>query len=411
MNKLKTYWVWLLSGSAILLLTFSTFLYNSDKYTWADWTGFGEDKNISQEETLQNGKLTVTKRITQFQSSKTLWDWLGLAGVIAIPIVLYQFQQQQQKRSEEQANTEKEIAAINLREEALRDYIDKMAELLIDKELKILLKQLSNGTITRDDPKLDAVLDIARARTLSILRRLEGDGNRKGSVVHFLVDAELIEGLDLLKDANLKEAYLYKVNLFRANLFNTNLSGANLSEAKLFGSNLTGSDLSEANLSGANLSGVKLTKANLSGSDLFESDLSGSNLVGSDLSEAKLYKSNLSGSNLSGASLSFANLSSANLSGADLSRAMLIGADLSNANLVGANLPRANLVGANFSEANLSEANLSEVWLLDNNLSGAILKGVKGLSPEKFKATRTKNREQAIYDPDFREKLGLPPEK
>ncbi|MBD1804088.1 hypothetical protein H6F98_01180 [Microcoleus sp. FACHB-SPT15] len=142
MNRLKDHWTWLLSGSVTLFLAFAIFLYLSPNWYWADWTGFGEDTSKTVEETLQNGKLTVTKRITHFQSGKTLWDWLGLAGVIAIPVVLFQFQQQQQKKTEEQAEVEKEIAATNLREEALRDYIDKIAELLIDKNLKVLLKKI-----------------------------------------------------------------------------------------------------------------------------------------------------------------------------------------------------------------------------------------------------------------------------
>jgi len=185
MNKLKTYWFWLLSGSAILLLAFAIFLYKSDKYTWADWTGFGEDITKSEEKTFQNGKLTITKNTTQYQSGKTLWDWLGLAGVIAIPIILYQFQHQQQKRSEEQAEVEKkqaqeradlerEIAATNLREEALQNYLDRMAGLLIDKELKKLLTQSSRpgrmpGIVSENDPKIDAILDIARAITPEML--------------------------------------------------------------------------------------------------------------------------------------------------------------------------------------------------------------------------------------------------
>ncbi|HEY9829494.1 MAG TPA: pentapeptide repeat-containing protein [Stenomitos sp.] len=259
-----------------LLLAFAIFLYTSTKWQWADWTGFGEDSTISQEETLQDGKLTVTKRITQVQSGKTLWDWLGLAGVIAIPVVLFQFQQQQQKKSEEnseaekrqaaeRAKVEKEIAATNLREEALQNYIDKIAELLIDKDLKLLLKHLSDGSITKDEPELDAALDVARARTLSILRRLDGDGERKSSVVRFLIDAELIQGLELLKEANLSKANLSGVNfsradLSRANLFKANLFKANFSEAKLFKANF-----SEANLSEANFGSAGLTEANLKG--------------------------------------------------------------------------------------------------------------------------------------------------
>ncbi len=368
MARLKTHWRDLVLGLATFSLSLSIFLYISDNWRWADWTGFGEDSSISQEETLQNGKLTVTKRITHFQSGKTLWDWLGLAGVIAIPVVLFQFQQQQQKKSEEQAGVEKEIADTNLREEALRDYIDKIAELLIDKKLKVLLKQLFEKAIPKDDPKLDAAVDVARARTLSILRRLDADGERKNSVVRFLIDAELIQGLDLLKDAN-----LIRANLSDAYLFEANLSGANLSDAYLFEANLSGANLSGANLSGANLSG-----ANLSGA-------------------------NLSGANLSGANLLGANLSGANFSGANLSKAHLDLANLSEANLLEASLP-----GANLSGANLFRANLSGAYLEGANLSKAHLEGAKGLTPMQIKSTE--NWGQAIYDSDFRNQLGLPPE-
>jgi hypothetical protein len=290
--------------------------YDSKGLFWADWTGFGTDTNKTVEKTFQNGKLTGFKEITHFQSAKTLWDWLGLAGVIAIPIVLFQFQQEQQKKSDENAQAEKrqaeeraevekeraklekEIADTNLREEALQSYIDKMAELLIDKELKVLLTLSSIGATTRDKVKLDAALDVGRARTLSILRRLDGDGERKSSVVRFLIDAELIQGLELLKEANLSQA---------------NLSGVNFSQA--------------------------------------------------DLARANLFK----------------------------------------ANLFKANFSEANLFKANFSEANLSEANFGSAGLLEANF-----KGVKNLTPEQIK--KAKNWEQARYDSDFRNQLGLPPE-
>ncbi|HEY9294902.1 MAG TPA: pentapeptide repeat-containing protein [Phormidium sp.] len=273
---LKTPWNLLVLSAITFLLIFAIFLYLSPKWQWADWTGFGEDLTISQEETLQNGKLTVTKRITQFQSGKTLWDWLGLAGVIAIPVVLFQFQQQQQKKSEEQAEVEKEIAATILREEALQKYIDKIAELLIDKKLKLLLKDLSDETITKDNPKLDALLDVARARTSSILRRLDGDKERKVSVFLFLVEAELIKDLDLLK---------------RANLSGINLSGANFS----------GADISRINLSEANV-----VLAHFNGADLSGANLSGANLVAASFSEAQLFGANFDGANLDGADLKFA---------------------------------------------------------------------------------------------------------
>ncbi|MDJ0675141.1 MAG: pentapeptide repeat-containing protein [Calothrix sp. MO_167.B42] len=107
------------------------------------------------------------------------------------------------------------------------------------------------------------------------------------------------------------------------------------------------------------------------------------------------------GSFLSGADLSGTYLSDAYLSGADLSDAYLSGADLSGAylreaNLSGADLSRANLSGTDLSRANLSRANLSRA-----NLSRA-----KNLTPEQIKSG--KNWEKAIYDPEFRQQLGLP---
>ncbi len=327
MNRFKSSITRLLSVLIVVLLAVSMLRYDSKGLFWADWTGFGTDTSKTVEKTFQNGKLTGFKEITHFQPAKTLWDWLGLAGVIAIPIVLFQFQQQQQKKSDENAQAEKrqaeeraevekkqaeeraevekeraklekEIADTNLREEALQSYIDKMAELLIDKELKVLLTLSSIGPTTRDKAKLDAALDVGRARTLSILRRLDGDGERKSSVVRFLIDAELIQGLELLKEANLSQA---------------NLSGVNFSQA--------------------------------------------------DLARANLFK----------------------------------------ASLFRANFSEANLFKVNFSEANLSEANFGSAGLLEANF-----KGVKNLTPEQIK--KAKNWEQAIYDSDFRNQLGLPPE-
>jgi hypothetical protein len=324
--------------------------FKGKELSWADWTGFGKDENKTVENTLQkDGKPIPTKEIIREESGKTLWDWLGLAGVIAIPIVLFQFQQQQQKKSdenaqaekrqaEERAKLEKEIADTNLREEALQDYIDKIAELLIDKKLKVLLKLLSQGAISKDDPELDAALDVARARTLSILRRLDKDVERKASVVRFLIDADLIQGLDLLKDADLK--------------------------------------------------GVHLSKANLAGADL----------SGTLLGGAKLLKANLSEANLSSAKLQNAILIGANLEGANLSKAFLL-----NAQLLGVNLKRTNLWRASFVKANLCN-----VELQDANISQTNLQSVKNLTLDQLKNVR--NLEEAIYDPDFRNLLGLSPQ-
>jgi len=63
---------------------------------WPKWLGFvgiGPDSNKSEsvERTIQNGKVISEKRTTteQEQSSKTVWDWAGLLGTVAIPIFIY----------------------------------------------------------------------------------------------------------------------------------------------------------------------------------------------------------------------------------------------------------------------------------------------------------------------------------
>ena len=179
---------------------------------------------------------------------------------------------------------------------------------------------------------------------------------------------------------------LIDANLSRANLSNAYLSGAYLSGAYLSNANLSRADLSRANLSGANLSGANLSNANLSRANLINANLSGANLINANLSCIDFSRANLSGANLSDAYLSGANLSNANLSRANLSRA---------------NLGHTNLSRANFSGADLSRANLSHT-----NLNGADLSRAKNLAPEQVKTARY--WEQAIYDTQFRQQLGLP---
>jgi Pentapeptide repeats (8 copies) len=247
-----------------------------------EWSGFGEDSNKSEstEETVKDGKVIGTKitKTKHFQSPKTLWDWLGLGGKIAIPVMIYVFQTGEQRRAAERADAEKEAAAeradaekeaaaerakvereiadANLREEALQAYIDRMAEILIDKDRRLeLLPDKDNNRDTNID---NPVRDVVRVRTTTILRRLESDKERQGHVLDFLRDAELLPFI------------LSGANLSRANLSDANLSRANLRDANLRDANLSSANLSSASLSGAYLRGANLWYPDLSGADLGE---------------------------------------------------------------------------------------------------------------------------------------------
>jgi uncharacterized protein YjbI with pentapeptide repeats len=305
-------------------------------FEW-DWTGFTE----------QNG------------STKTFWDWLQLLGILAIPVAIgmgaWVFTTKLvQAREAEHTD--------NQREAALQEYINKMLELLVVNDLRH----------SSDD---DEVREIARVRTVTVLRKL--DPVRKASVLQFLQETDLVN-----KDKRIVE--LVGVDLGGARLSGVNLNGARLSEANLSGANLNGANLSGANLNGANLRGTYLNDADLSGADLSEADLNEANLGWAILSGPARSRIFLGPSNLSGANLRGAILSEANLRGANLREANLSGADLRGANPSGANFSGANLSDIDLSTVNLSDANLSNAKLSRADLRGTNLRGAKGVTDEQL---------------------------
>ena len=276
-------------------------------------------------------------------SKRTLWDWMSLLivpVVLAIVGVAFNIAITRNTRN---------IAIDNQQENLLQSYLDRMAELLIDKHLQ-------------DSPEPVELRSIARARTLSVLAKL--DPKRKARLLQFLYEAKLI-GKDKriidLREADLSRADLRNIDLSEANLTEVDLRNALLRKSILRDVVLSGSDLSEADLSGAKLEGadlsrVRLVKTKLRKAKLPEFNLSGANLLDTDLSEA-----DLSGANLSGAIANFWDIDdrapeygiSVNLRKAKLNRA-----DLSRAYLWGADLQEADLSGADFSEATLTHAKL-----------------------------------------------------
>ncbi len=318
-------------------------------------------------------------------SDKTLWNWLQLLGVLAIPIVLVlgtlwfgALQSQMSEAliknqhdtalaiSQQQRDTEQAIAEDQQREATLNTYFDRMSELLLDKNL--------------NDPKAGAGLRVlARARTLIALRSL--DPFRKGVLVQFLNESGLIKNDNTeidLTGADLSNANRSGANLFGADLSNATLTHAFLFEATLTDTNLSNATLVDANLSDAMLIATDLTGANLSGAILDEANLSHAFLNGAFLIFTSLHDTMLTDTRLIKAVLPFANLSSAILTHADLSNTDLFGADLSSAmlndaNLNGAILTDTNLTGANLTDALLRGAHILNEQLTDvRSLKGAI---------------------------------------
>lgn len=142
----------------------------------------------------------------------TLWNWLDL---LIIPVVLaiggYMF-----TLSENRAT--RAVAQRRAEEEALQAYLDQMGQLLLDKDQPL-----------RQSEKDSEARTLARARTLTVLTRL--DGESKVSVVQFLYEAGLIVADRQVLDLSLAD--LRRVDLSGADLSFANLTDANVYQGQL----------------------------------------------------------------------------------------------------------------------------------------------------------------------------------
>lgn len=196
-------WTLLLTGG---LAAFLVVLIGGYVFNWK-WTGFADN---------------------------TLWNWWQLLiWPVTIAIVGLVFNRKQSETSltvsEREHQTDLRIAEVRQQEEALQTYLDHMAELLLEKQL-------------RNSPPGSDVQEVARAHTLTALRRVGKD--RKCLLLQFLHESHLVEAEKPI------------VDLRGADLSYANLQGADLREADLSSVNLVGANLSGANLSGARLSGA-----------------------------------------------------------------------------------------------------------------------------------------------------------
>lgn len=319
-----------------------------------EWTGFGPPSLDAQGHELPH--------------AKTLWDWLQL---LLVPMVLAvggylltrsenRYALKLQERREEEG---RKLEEQRVQDAALQAYLDQMTQLLLHEKLRT-----SEGD--------DEVRSVARARTLTVLRVL--DGARKATVVQFLYEADLIGRRTLSDNKIYAVVSLSGADLTRSSLGRARLRGVNLEEADLREADLDGADLFKAELNGANLTGARLRGANLEEAALGQADLREADLDRAYLHRAHLWEVDLDGANLHGVDLGGANLQGARLLHAHLPHAHLGGANLEEADLRGVNLREtrmhgAKLTGAKLTGAYLREANLEEADLHGVNLGGATI--------------------------------------
>ena len=161
-----------------------------------------------------------------------------------------------------------------------------MTDLLLDKKL-------------RTKPSKD-VRAIARARTLSLLQKLKGDGLSKGALIPFLYEANLILGSRSVLSLN--GADLSEVDLRNAILPSINLEGSSIMRGQFQGTHLECANLISSYLDNAKLSGALLTGTKLNKAYLLKTDFSGADLRNSIFKDAVVLEDQLkSVSSLSGA--------------------------------------------------------------------------------------------------------------
>jgi uncharacterized protein YjbI with pentapeptide repeats len=220
----------------------------------------------------------------------TVRNWLEL---LIVPLVLVGigllFEMQQANRQLATEQQQQALAEQRAQDEALQAYLSQMSSLLLEKDLRVADKDSEVSTL-------------ARARTVTVLQRLDADRNQ--NVIRFLSEARLTgSAIGLLVESDLQGAHLEGTDLS-----GVDLSGADLTDADLSGTNLSDSILSGAELNNADLSDAYMSGANLSGAFLRYADLSGALFNNANLSDAEL-----SGANLRGALLRYANLREAQL--------------------------------------------------------------------------------------------------
>lgn len=218
---------------------------------------------------------------------KKLWDWAQLLVVpIAVAWIANSFQETAKQR-------DLQIADDRAKQETLNRYFDQISALLFERKLR--------SAQPGDEARI-----VARARTLSALREL--DGKRKGQLIRFLSEARLIKRIPVTSvKGRLNQdriQFLSTVDLTSADLSQAEISRANLWEANLAGVNLRGADIRNASLGYANLQ-ADLTGANLSGSDLEKANLVGARLNGANLIGIYMKETNFYSADLRGATLGF----------------------------------------------------------------------------------------------------------
>lgn len=290
-------------------------LQEISSYTISNQTSIISPISSAQPEKSISEKKTVEDRVVA---------WIQAVGPILVSVVLGILTYQQAQTAEANRLSEVSIAKSNQQHEIMSSYLEQMTKLLLEENL-------------RNSKAEDEIRTVARSITLNAARQL--DSSRKGQLLKFLYEADLIGGCEpgsapfqtgkcnAISILNLNEAKLEETRFDRpVPLPGINLENVVLSKAELPKIDLTKAIMNNAVLTGTTLDGAYLTDAKLRSAKLDNADLEQANLF-----RANLIHSVLTRANLTGASLEKADLRCAELQGAILTNAKLAEAKFKNA--------------------------------------------------------------------------------
>lgn len=248
----------------IILLAFSAIYvgYNAFfPYDSPEWMGFAphdETKNGPQ--------------------PKLLWDWLDLLIVpISLGLIGWIY-----KEYEKSKDSKKEYE--NKQNEILDSYFRVISDLIIKEKL---LDSKSN-----DESKI-----IARTRTIVAIDNLSGD--RKGQVLQFLYESNLIRDnvIELiganfrnsevsgivLKNITIKGVYFSTSEFIKTYLDNSDFTSCDFTGTNFDESSLNNTNLSYTKLVGCKMTNMDLTTINFEGADLTNANFTNSKILQSQL--------------------------------------------------------------------------------------------------------------------------------
>jgi uncharacterized protein YjbI with pentapeptide repeats len=347
-----------------------------------EWTGTGKEAMVPGATIIQ-----------VYEPDKDLWDWMQLLlvpAVLAIGGLLFQRAENryqlelQERRSKEVQQLEdgrsREMQAMEDRRQVslieseerrfqenryieeqrsqdriLQDYLDQMTQLILHENLN-------------NSQPVDQVRVVARARTLTALKSLNGD--RKRILITFLYEAHLIQH-------DKKDVI---ISLKGADLTNTDLSNINLSWSDLRGINFLGCNLTNVDLSHCDLTKVDFTGVILNKSRFDRARLVHTNFTKSFLEETSFFLIDIRYCNFKNCTANDARFhgdDTRRVRGHDAVQGRITYSNFSNATMKNAQFVNMFLHDVSFRDANLEITSFNVCTLNNVNFQDAFMDGAE----------------------------------